>query len=191
MEHLNLKQVIETADQLQRTLQKLIISNHGLHPETAVASSARMAGTMLLRDLMDHPGGHEAGSSPLSGDAGRPASVLAETLFATLGQLGHGDLDEQGVRGSRASTALSHLSLGETQAILEPWYHKTADGSQLSLREVAASAAIATALLIHDCRDLLDVRTGCAIATHGFVEPLMACPAGPIPAGRTARTGSR
>ena len=77
-----------------------------------------MAGTMLLRDLMEHPGGHEAGTSPLPGHAGRTAPVLAETLFATLGQLGHGDLDERGVRGNRVSAALSQLSLGETQAIL-------------------------------------------------------------------------
>ena len=180
MEHLNLKQVIETADQLQRTLHRLIISDQGLHAATAVASSARMAGTMLLRDLVERPGRHEAGTSPLSDDAGRPAPVLAETLFATLGQLGHGDLDEQGVRGSRASTALSHLSLGETQAILEPWYLKTVGSSQLSLREVAASAAITTGLLIHDCRDVLDVYAGCAIATQGFVEPIETFPACPV-----------
>ena len=59
---------------------------------------------------------------------------------------------------------------------------ETADSSRLSLREVAASAAITTALLIHDCRDVLDVHTGCAIATDGFFEPMKMLAEGAIPA---------
>ncbi len=171
MDHLNFKQVIETADLLDRTLRKLIISERGSHAETLVASSARMAGTMLLRHRLSEAAGYGFDPSATSGEAVRQAPMLVETLFATLCQLGHGELDEQGLGGSGASTALSHLSLDETQAILEPWFRRTLDGSPLSLCEVAASAAMTTALLIHDCRDELDVHAGCAIATEGFVEP--------------------
>ncbi len=127
MDHLNLKQVIQTADLPNRTLRGLITRNRGMHAETPVARSARMA-------------------------------------------------------GSPVSTGRSRLSLSETRATLEPWFSGTLNGSQPTLCEVAASAAMTTALVIHDCCDEMDVHAGRAIATDGFVEPTRRIPAAWIPA---------
>lgn len=182
MDHLNLKQVIETADLLNRTLRGLIIPDRGMYAETLVASSARMAGTMLLRHRLSRPVLSESDNLEESTGVGQQVPVLVQTLYATLCQLGHGDIDENGLAGSRASTGLSRLTLSETQAILDPWFGRTLDGSQLTLREIAASAAMTTALLIHDCRDELDVHAGCAIATEGFVEPINSIPKASIAA---------
>ena len=182
MDHLNLKLVAETADPLNRTLRKLIVPDQGMHAETVVVSSARLAGVMLLRHQLSEASESDIDTALATGSVEQRAPLLFQILFATLRQLGYGDIDENLPDGGPGSTSASRLSLGETLEILEPWYYKTAARSQLSLLEVAASSAMCTALLIHDCREALDVSTGCAIATHGFVEPFRIYRAGLVQA---------
>lgn len=177
MESTNIKQVVETADLLNRTLRKLIISDQGIHAETIIAASSRMAGTMLLHAVAPEVRDLEPGSGVLSDPVERQGPALMQTTLATLRQLGHDEIDEQRVGGEAASTAMSRLSLAETQEILEPWYRKIAEVSGLSLRDIAASAAMTTALLIHDCRAVLEIHAACAIALHGLVESTKTVPA--------------
>ncbi|MCP5298512.1 MAG: hypothetical protein H6954_02290 [Chromatiaceae bacterium] len=176
MEADKLKTVVETADLLNRALRKVLVTDRGLHAETLVAAASRMAGTLLLREVVPEVDRLEPGTVVLSDAANRRGPELINTLLVTLAQLGHGDIDQQRLAGSQATTAMSRLTLAETQRLLEPWYRKIADVAGLSLIEVAAAAAMTTALVIHDCCPVLDVQTGCSIAIHGLVESTRTVP---------------
>jgi hypothetical protein len=172
----NIKQIVEAADLLHRTLRKLVVSGQGIHAETIIAAAARMSGTMLFRSFSPTFDHLPPGAVVMSDQGNEQGPVLLSTMFATLKQLGHDDIDEQRLGGATDTTAQSQLSLSETQTILEPWYRKTMEVCRLSFCDTAAAAAMATALQIHDCRSVLQVHSGCAIAIHGMVESLKTVP---------------
>ena len=176
MSSTNANQIVEAADLLNRALRKIIVSEQGSHAETLIAAAARMAGTMLFHSLspgLDHL---PPGTVCLTDQANEQGPKLMQLMFATLGQLGHKDIDRQTLVGNSGRSARSRLSLAETQEMLEPWYRKIQGLCGLSLREVADAGAIATAMLIHDCRSVLPVPTGCAIAVDGMVESAKTVP---------------
>ncbi len=173
----NSQKILEAAELLREALRKLVASPQGVHAETLVASAARMAGTMLFRSFGPTGAEPAPGSVVMSDQANQRGPLLMQTMFATLRRLGHSDLDEANLKGARETTALSRLSLAETQQRLEPWYRKTKQVCGLSFAETAGAAAIATALVIHDSGAVLDVHRACAIAVHGMVESLKTVPA--------------
>jgi hypothetical protein len=46
----------------------------------------------------------------------------------------------------------------------------------MSFQDAAAGAAIATGILVHDCREVLSADKGSAIAVYGFVEGTKTAP---------------
>jgi hypothetical protein len=173
----NSQKILEAAQLMRDALRKLVASPQGVHAETLVAAAARMAGTMLFRSFGLDSGDLRPGSVVLSEQANRRGPLLMETMFATLRRLGHTDLEQDDLKGARETTALSRLSLAETQRRLEPWYRKTQEVCGLSLAEAAGAGAIATALVIHDSGAVLDLHAACAIAVYGMVESLKTVPA--------------
>ncbi len=173
----NLQQIIEVADMLNRLLRKLVITKEGIHAETIVSAAARMAGTMLFRSFGDEAADLPAGSVVISDRANQQGPKLTSTLFAVLRQYGHTELDEQNLNGAQETTALARLTLKQTQSLLEPWYRRAQETAGLSFEDVAFASVMTTAMLIHDCRAVLDVHSGCAIAIHGIVESAKTVPA--------------
>ena len=176
MSSTNAKMIVEAADLLNRALRKVTVSEQGTHAETSIAAAARMAGTKLFHSFSPGVDHLQPGTVFLTDQADQQGPKLMQLMFATLGQLGHRDIDWQAIAGTGGRSALSRLSLAETQEMLEPWYRKIQGLCGLSLREVADAGAIATAMLIHDCRSVLPVATGCAIAVDGMVESAKTVP---------------
>jgi hypothetical protein len=168
--------ITRAADLLGGALRRLLATDQGLHAETAIASAARLAGTLVLRSFGRELAGVAPGTQIVSRTTDGYGRSLVDTLFVTLQQMGHPDMDGASLRGRSETTALSRLSLAETRQRLEPWFKKTAEVSGLSLTETAAAAAMSAAALIHDCRPVLDVHAGCSIAVHGIVESLGTMP---------------
>jgi len=168
--------IVEAANLLRSALHKLVVSEQGIHAETIVAAAARMAGTALHRAMPGGLHGAAEGAVVLSDQANQEGQELTRLLFSTLRQLGHSKLDEQRLGGAAESTTLARLSLAETQEMLGPWCRKIRDVCDLTWREFADAAVIATADVIHECRTVLAVRSGCAIAIYGMVESLKTVP---------------
>jgi hypothetical protein len=57
----------------------------------------------------------------------------------------------------------------------------------MSYFDAAMATAIATAMCIHDCREVLDIRKGAGIAVHGFVEGTKTAP---YPVGKESAASS-
>ena len=176
MSNENIKKMIEAADLLNDILRKIVSSEKGIHAETIVSAAARMAGTMMFRSFSLKIESLEPGTVVLSEEANIHGPALMNALFLTLKQLGHIDIDGKGLNGAKETTALSQLSLAKTQELLLPWYVQTQRACNLSLREIAGAGAMATAILIHDCRSALDVHAGCSIAVYGLVESTKTVP---------------
>lgn len=170
MSNENIEKMIEAADLLNDILRKVIASEKGIHAETIVSAAARMAGTMLFRSFSLPIETLQPGTVVLSDEANKHGPMLLNTMFVTLKQLGHNDLNENSLNGANETTALSQLSLAKTQELLLPWYVQTQNACKLSPRDTAGAGAMATAILIHDCRSVLNVHSGCAIAIYGVVE---------------------
>ncbi|MCP5312906.1 MAG: hypothetical protein H6955_05085 [Chromatiaceae bacterium] len=168
--------IIEAADLFNKALRKLVVVDGGIHAETIIAAASRMAGTMLFRSFPPQFAQIEPGTPVVSDEADSQGPALMQTMFATLRQLGHTDLDEHGLGGARESTSLARLSLAQTQQTLEPWCRKIMQASGLSFREMAVAAAVTAGLLIHDCASVLPIHSGCSIAVHGMVEALKTAP---------------
>ena len=68
------------------------------------------------------------------------------------------------------SFGLHLASFPDTQRKLEPVYGPIKDRFSLSSQEAAQAAAVATALLIRHCAQVMDPTVGFGIAVYGFVE---------------------
>jgi hypothetical protein len=168
------QQFTEVVNLLGDVMRRLLATDEGLHAETLVASAGRMAGTMVVRGLLDGRAGLEPGQPVLAAEVDTHGRVLVDALLGTLRRLGHPDI---GAGDPGATTATSRLSLLETQQLLEPWFRKTQEVSDLGDTDMARVAAVAAAVQVHGCRGVLDVERGCAIALHGLVESMKTVPA--------------
>jgi hypothetical protein len=140
-----------------------------IEPETVVGATARMAGTMLFRSFTPPGGRIDPGAVVVSDEANTRGPKLMELMFATLRHAGH-DITEQSLDDRDATADAVQLSLAETQALLDPAVRAYCESAGITLEEAAHALAITTGLFVHDCRTMLDVRKGAAIAIYGFMQ---------------------
>lgn len=164
----------------------------GIHAETLVIACSWMAGTMLYRSFAFpfKPDKVPAPGTPVfSVQANQSGPLLMDIMLKALQTLGH-DITEQSVMASQdfktIKTSVAGFPLLEAQKKLDPFYFAYCKAANLSHREAAFGSVIATALAIHNTREVLDMRKGAALAVTGFVE---GCKTQPIPfAGVQATT---
>jgi len=164
------------ADYFNRSFLPLFAKRDDITAETIIAATARMAGTTLFRSVTP-PAQSLKPQIVLSEEAGVKGPKLTNLMLETLKPLGHA-LSEQDLKGQNASTEASQLDLRETRQLLDLTVLAHCEATELSLEDAAYALAISTALFIHDCRAMLDVRKAAAIAVFGFVEGCKAAPAG-------------
>ena len=141
----------------------------GVHPETLVVASARMAGAYLFRSFGLKLPGVAPGQAVLSVEASEESPALIRTAAGALAMIG--------IRLANAppaeATDPKHkpmLDFLETQRRLEPVYAPIRARHGLSSKESAHAAAGAVALLIRHCAKALDPSVAFAIASYGFME---------------------
>lgn len=144
-------------------------NERGVHAETAIAGTARMAGTFLFRSFGLPLADVVPGQAVMSDKADKHGPELIQIMVAVLGQLGV-NIDHQRCSGTPSPDHQSSLSFLETQKQLEPPYTEIVQHLGLSLPEAAQSAAAACAVLIQQCSAILDPHSAFDIALYGFVE---------------------
>ena len=160
-------------------------TERGVHAETAVAALARMAGTFLFRSFA-FPVANLAPGSPVFSDiANTKGPLLVDTLT--------GYLDRNGVQRWKdrgASVPVEpHLSLLQTQALLEPEMDAIRRKHGLSYEQAAHLAMVATGGMIAQCANVLDPEAAFNIAVKGLVESSKSVPQPLGPPSRQADTG--
>ena len=169
-----LSDLIDAAGLYRETAWRLLSDRGRLHVETLIASTARMAGSLLYLSF-DFDPSLPPGTVVVSDQADTEGPRLMAALLATLQRLGHG-VTESSLEPAFCSTAFSQLDLLASCERLGPFFLKIAELKGLDLPRAAEAAAIATAMLWHDGREILAVERGAAIAVAGFVEGCKTAP---------------
>lgn len=148
----------------------------GHHAPTVIAATARMAGTFMFRSFDFKLDDATPGQPVLSEQANDSGARLMQITASVLSRLGIA-LDDGGGSAGMASSENESLDFLKTQMQLEPIYSQIKDRLGLSLREAAESAAVASAILIHQGAETIDPNLGFGIAVYGFIEGTKTVPA--------------
>jgi hypothetical protein len=184
------KALVTAADFFNQSARKALTLEGRLHAETLIISVARMAGSLLYRTFGFKA--IEPGTTVLSDDANTHGPKLMHLMFMTLQQLGD-EVSEQNLNSQYASAKLSLLTFKESHDRLAPIFLKYCEVGPMPLYEAAMGAAIATGILVHDCRAALSVDKGAAIAVYGFVEGTKTepFPLGPVQSSTSVRASDK
>ena len=144
--------------------------------ETVIGSVARMAGSFLFRSLGLPLTGVQPGSVVLSEQANQQGPRLIQILGTVLQNIGV-KLESSRLSANQRTARGLKESFVETQGILEAQFVAIRDKYDLSDGEAADSAAVATAMLIKNCANLLDPHLGFGLAVYGFIEGAKTAPA--------------
>lgn len=166
--------LISAANFFNDSARKLLTTDGRLHAETLIGSVARMAGSLMYRSFgFNSP--IEPGTAVLSDQANIHGPKLMNVMFAALQQLGD-KVSQEDLNSEYASANFSQLSFKESHDRLAPFFLKYCEVTPMAFHDAAMGAAIATGILVHDCREVLSVDKGVAIAVYGFVEGTKTAP---------------
>lgn len=140
-----------------------------VHAETAIAGTARMAGTFLFRSFGFPLDSVQPGQAVLSDAANEQGPRLVQVLGHALAHLGV-VLDKAKLGTGSGPEHRPQLDFLATQKRLEPGFLRAMEASGLSYVQAAESAAIATAIVIKQCVPVLDPNLAFGMAVYGFVE---------------------
>lgn len=144
--------------------------------EIVIGSTARMAGSFLLRSFGLPLTGIQPGSVVLSEQANQQGPRLIQILGAVLENIGV-KLDPSKLAASQPTARGQKAPFLETQDVLEERFAAIRQKYGLSDGEAADSVAVATAVLIKNCSSLLDPHLGFGLAVYGFIEGSKTAPA--------------
>lgn len=170
----NAETVAHTARQFVGLVIELLADDKGVHAETAVAGAARLAGTFLFRSFGFELPDAKPGQVVLSEQANDHGPRLVGIVATSLESVGivAGEPAEISYEGSEP-----RLSLLATQRLLEPAFNEERERSGISFMQAADAAALATAILIHECREVLDPRKAFGLAVYSIIEGSKTVPA--------------
>lgn len=157
------------AQKLTQAAIDLLRDERGVHAETAIAGTARMAGTFLFESFGFTITDAKPGQLVLSDVANEQGPRLMNILGSVLDQQGV-VVDPLRIADDTPPKHMPRLEFLQTYRLLSPRFHEIATESGLSLTEAADFAAVATGILIVECRDILDPTMAVGIALFGFVE---------------------
>ena len=177
--------LVEAALLMDRAIRLLLTESEALHAETWILAVARMAGTEMQRSLLagvtrkDEGGGGRRfwsrlpwPAQPSSDEQGRRLVAL---LLASLAQLGD-PLAEEAIMCPPEGSACAQLSLEQTRERLGALVAACARSHGLEAAEMAEVLTIATALALHQCRELVPLTLGAGLAVTGLVEGANSAP---------------
>ncbi len=160
---------VDAAQEFVTRAIDLLKTDQGVQAETIIAASARMAGTFLFRSFAFPLTGVAPGQAVLSEVANEQGPQLIAILGGVLTHVGIA-LDGARLNGQVPQGHQPLLGFLDTQRILEEPFTSIMRRQGLSYQDAAEAAAVATALLIHQCATVLDPHISFAVAAYGFVE---------------------
>jgi hypothetical protein len=163
------KQQIDAAQEFANATMSALKLPQGIHPGTAVAATARMAGTYLFRSFGFNLADLEPNQVVLSDAANKQGPALIAIAGGILAKFGVAPDDSAAGKPTPPEHKPS-LPFLDTQRRLEPLYAPIKERFGLSTQEAAQAAAVATALLIRHFARAMDPSVAFGIAVYGFIE---------------------
>jgi hypothetical protein len=169
------KQQIDAAQEFANATISALKLPQGIHPGTAVAATARMAGTYLFRSFGFNLAGLEPNQVVLSEAANEQGPALIPIAGGILTKFGI-TLDNSTAGKATPPEHKPGQPFLETQRMLEPLYAPIKDRFGLTTQEAAQAAAVATALLIRHFSKSLNPSVAFGIAVYAFIEGAKTAP---------------
>ncbi len=160
---------VDAAQEFVAKAIELLNTDQGVHAETIIAASARMAGTFLFRSFAFPLPGVAPGQAVLSERANEQGPQLIAILGGVLTQVGIA-LDSARLHSQVPQAHQPLRDFLDTQRMFEEPFTSIMQRQGLSYQGAALAAAVATALLIGQCATVLDPHIAFAVAAYGFVE---------------------
>ena len=142
-------------------------ADQGVHPETAIACSARLAGCMLLRSFQFDLEKHEPGSILLSPEANDKGPQLVNILGSMLENF-NVTLDRSKLGAEKGEEP--KLTYLETMDIFQNDVLGILEDNRLDFERGAQALAMATAFIVKECSKKIGSETGFNSAAYGFIE---------------------
>jgi hypothetical protein len=166
--------ITQAQDEAAGALVDLVASRVGkdraIHPETAIAASARLAGSLLLRSFKLRFDNIEPGAILLSEEANEKGPMLINTMSAFLAK-SNVSLDQQKLGGQENSRgAKPNLDILSALFQLQERAIEIGKRQNLTLEQTAQAAALATAFIVKECAPQISAETGFNVAVYGFIE---------------------
>jgi len=168
--------LLRTADMFIGVLMKFLAQDGRVHPETAISSASRMAGTFMFRSFGLNTEAMEPGQVLLTPNANEKSAHLTSLIDATLSGIGD-KIDIEKAKAALDVRSISTLTLLETQERFESLFSAISKTVGLSLPQAGSAACIASALLVHKFRDKIDINRSYVTAVYGHIEALKTVPA--------------
>lgn len=143
-------------------------ATRAVHPETAIASAARLSGGLLLRSFDLDLKKFEPGSVLLSEQANEQGPQLINILAAMLQNFGI-KLDKAKLGGNALRGEEPKLSVLESLTLLQDGALRIAGDNHLNLKEASQSAAMATAFIVKECAKTISAEVGFNVAVYGLI----------------------
>ncbi len=160
----------ESAGELVELIVSKIGVNRAIHSETAIAASARLSGSLLLRSFNLDLAVGEPGTVLLSEEANEQGPILinivsgflsASEILLDTNKLGR----QENQRGEEPKhSILDTLSLLQQDAI------NICNCNSLSMQSSAQAAALTTAFVVKECISQIGAETAFNVAAYGFIE---------------------
>lgn len=159
----------KAAGELIDLVASKLSSNRAVHPETAIATAARLSGSLLFRSFKLKVQA-QPGTIVLSNEANEEGPELIGIMAAMLRHF-QVNLDQERLKEKFSiEENAPRLSLIESLNLLQEDAIRITGENGLALKEAAQSSAIATAFLIKECATNIPPEVGFNIATYGFIE---------------------
>lgn len=160
----------KTAGEFVDLVASKLGSGRAVHAETAIASMARLAGSLLFRSFNLNNSPKQAGTVVLSNEANEQGPQLIDIMSAML-QRFEVSLNEQKLGGnSQDRGGALELSVLESLSLLQEDAIRISSSNGLGFKEAAQAAAIATAFVVKECAGNLGAEVGFNIAAYSFIE---------------------
>jgi len=141
--------------------------NRAVHPATAISSCARLSGSFMFRSFNLQLANVSPGNVVLSEEANEKGPILINFTGWMLNNLG---INIDGKEFNKSSMTESNLSFLDTLKLLQNKAAEIMSQSKLDYEQMAYSCAMATAFVIKECQNDLEVQSGFNTATYSFIE---------------------
>ena len=160
----------DAAGQIVDLIANRLGEGRAVHPETAIASAARIAGSLLFSSFELELKDCAPGTVVLSEQANEKGPQLISILGGML-ELMKVPLDAQRLNAQPAARGEQPtLNTLETLVLFRDGALKIAQDQGLTLEEAAQAAAVATAYIVRECSAAIGAEVGFNAAAFGFIE---------------------
>lgn len=159
---------LEVAGPLTDLIANQLGKDRAVQTETAIASIARLAGSLLLRSFNFDLTTPVPGTVVLSAEANEKGPELINIAAHIVKRFGL-DIDSAGGK-NKGRGHDPKLSFLESIALLQAPAIKICKERGLNLEQSAQSAAVATGFIVKECARSIDVKVAFNLAVYSFIE---------------------